>query len=417
MTRAIGALTVVGFLATASLALAQADETDAGGEGGASDLGGFMGILSGLHVHGFVSQGFILSFENSFLAESLEGSFEFTEVGLNFTAVPVENLRLGIQLFTRDLGPLGNYAARFDWFYADYRLTDALGIRVGRTKLPFGLYNELQDVDVARVPVLLPQSVYPTTNRDFLLAQTGVELYGLLPVGSVGYLDYRLYGGTVFVPLPSPSANPFDVEEIRIPYVVGGRLLWETPRLGLRVGGSVQALRLESELVRTELSVVTDETTGEARVVSRPSPFEVDIPAILWVVSAEVDTGVWLLALEYSRWHLRIESTEPALFPERRTTSERAYAMLAWRATPWLQPGVYYSVLFPDVEDRSARESRQHDVAVTLRFDLSTHWLLKVEGHYMNGTALVNPRLNEEIPRGELSEQWGVLLLKTTAYF
>ena len=95
------------------------------------------------------------------------GSFEFAEVGINFTKALSDRLRLGVQLFARDLGPIGNYDAKFDWFYLDYRLSDWLGLRAGRVKLPFGLYNEINDVDAARVPILLPQSVYSTRNRDY----------------------------------------------------------------------------------------------------------------------------------------------------------------------------------------------------------------------------------------------------------
>ena len=44
-----------------------------------------------------------------------------------------ERLRVGIQLFAYDLGKLGNYTERADWFYLDYRLKDWLGVRAGRT--------------------------------------------------------------------------------------------------------------------------------------------------------------------------------------------------------------------------------------------------------------------------------------------
>src|SRR5262249_42705161 len=151
-----------------------------------------------LQAHGFVSQGYILTTDNNYLAKSTHGSFEFAEVGLNFTATLTEKLRAGVQLFARDLGPVGNYSAKADWFYLDYRFADWLGVRAGRTKIPFGLYNDISDIDAARVPILLPQSVYPIQNRDYLLAQTGVELYGRLPTGSAGTLDYRLYGGTIY---------------------------------------------------------------------------------------------------------------------------------------------------------------------------------------------------------------------------
>ena len=98
---------------------------------------------------------------------------------------------MGVQIFARDLGPIGDYGVKADWFYLDYRWRDWLGVRAGRNKIPFGLYNDASDADSARVPVLLPQSVYPTRNRDFLLAQTGVEVYGYLGLGPGGALDYR----------------------------------------------------------------------------------------------------------------------------------------------------------------------------------------------------------------------------------
>jgi hypothetical protein len=424
MKLVLGALTVAWLVASNSQARAQqADDPPPQEPAPAplhglelAPLGGFDAGLAKISLHGFVSQGFILSFENNFLADSLQGSFEFTEVGLNVTTEPLEDLRLGMQLFARDLGPVGNFAARFDWFYADYHFTDAFGLRVGRTKLPFGLYNELNDIDVARAPILLPQSVYPITNRDFLLAQTGAEAYGLLHLGDAGHLDYRLYGGTVLLTAPT-AAGPLEVAEVRWPYLVGGRLLWEAPLPGLRLGASVQALRVEADLRRAEYTLVTDAATGEARIEATSDAFEVAFPAILWVASAEYAAHELLLAAEYSRWHVRTESARPELFPSGRTTSERAYALVVWRVSEWLQPAVYYSVLFPDVENRRGRQSRQHDVALTLRFDLNSHWLLKLEGHYMNGTALVDSALNEEVSREELSTHWGVLLFKTTAYF
>ncbi|HEX2677628.1 MAG TPA: hypothetical protein VHM19_13335, partial [Polyangiales bacterium] len=157
-----------------------------------------------------MSQGALLTTDNNYLAKSKSGSFEFTEAGVNFTKQLTSDLRAGMQLFARDLGPIGNYSAKLDWFYLDYRYRDWLGFRAGRVKIPFGLYNDISDVDAANVPILLPQSIYPVQNRDFLLAQTGVELYGRAPVGNAGTLDYHVYGGTIYL---SPS-NPGQIYDI-----------------------------------------------------------------------------------------------------------------------------------------------------------------------------------------------------------
>lgn len=369
---------------------------------------------SGVQVHGFVSQGFMASSKNNYLAESKRGSFEFTEIGINFTKELSDRFRVGLQLFSRDLGPIGNYGAQLDWAYLDYRFFDWLGIRAGRTKLPFGLYNETSDVDAARTSVLLPQSVYPITSRDFLLAQTGVELYGTVPLRQAGDLEYRAYGGTLFYD-PAYEGQTA-IEKPKVPYLVGGRLMWKPPLQGLQLGGSVQALQLNLDYVVPE-RLVSQLEAANALPAGFNGRIQAEIPAVLWVTSLEYAPHELLLAAEYGRWHTKVESSLEAVVPSSRTTSERLYGMVSYRVRPWFTPGSYYSVLFSDASDRTARGKYQHDVAVTLRFDLTDFWLLKLEGHFMHGTAAVSPALNDDRPRAELTRNWLAAFVKTTAYF
>ena len=49
----------------------------------------------------------LLSSGNNFLAKSKSGSFEFSEIGLNFTNQLTDRLRFGVQLFAHKLGPSG----------------------------------------------------------------------------------------------------------------------------------------------------------------------------------------------------------------------------------------------------------------------------------------------------------------------
>ncbi|HKO53723.1 MAG TPA: hypothetical protein VJV79_38705 [Polyangiaceae bacterium] len=389
------------------------------------DDGGILG--SPIETHAFVSQGFIKSTSNDYLADdSTRGSFEFTEVGINFSKRLTERMRVGMQLFTHDLGPYGNYRTRFDWFYLDYRFWDWLGVRAGRTKLPFGLYNESSDIDAARVPVLLPQSVYPVTNRDFLLAQTGGEAYGSIPLRSAGSLEYRLYGGTVFY--DTADANSV-LGNLKVPYIFGARLMWQTPLEGLQLGASAQTLRLD-----TEATVPAEQVAQLQMAGLLPSdfknPIKLQLPALLGVASIEYSAHNLLLASEYSRWQVALKSPVP-LYSVPEQVSERFYLMAAYHVTSWFTPGVYYSVLFSDVDNRSGekppasvlpasplgRGAQQHDLALTLRYDLNQYWLLKLEGHYMHGTAGLSSALNDNRPLSSLTNDWGVFLVKTTAYF
>src|SRR5580704_7460413 len=176
---------------------------------------GSEGDLASVEVHAFVSQGFIFSVNNNYLADSTtHGSFEFSEIGLNFTKSVTDKLRVGMQLFAQYLGPTGNYTPQFDWFYLDYRVKDWLGFRAGRVKIPFGLYNEINDVDSARVPILLPQSIYPVESDNFLLAQTGGEVYGYSKSRVLGGLEYRAYGGTILVDTLIPPNTPYEVQDL-----------------------------------------------------------------------------------------------------------------------------------------------------------------------------------------------------------
>ena len=361
------------------------------------------GSLASMKVHAFVSQGFILTIGNDYLAEnSTNGSFEFSEVGINFTKNLTDRLRVGIQLFAQDLGPRGNYSAKMDWFYLDYRWQDWLGLRAGRLKIPYGLHNEVQDVDSARVPVLLPPSVYPLQTREILFAQTGAELYGFARLGSFGALDYRLFGGTIFLDADSltPPAAPFELD-FHVPYVVGGRLLWETPLAGLRAGGSVQAVRLDTTVFIPGMDDVAIENDS-----------------LLWVGSLEYGLRDLVLTLEYSRWKAKQRSDNDMISPPIDEQSERGYVMATYRLMPWLQPGAYYSLLFPNIDNREGRENQQHEVALTLRFDINPHWLVKLEGHYMVGTAgLVNPLRINPVDISTADKHWAALFAKTTAYF
>lgn len=370
---------------------------------------------SAVEVHGFVSQGVIKTTANNYLAQSKRGSFEFSEVGLNISKSVSEKLRLGVQLFANDLGPLGNYQPRFDWYYLDYRFFDWLGVRAGRTKIPFGLYNESADIDAARVPILLPQSIYPIDHREYLLAQTGGEAYGNQRLGDAGQLEYRAYGGVLDIGAPNGPTPGITVSNVEMPYVYGGRLMWLTPVEGLTAAVSYQKLRFD-----WDYNVVPALIEPLQSVGLLPPGFGGTLPVQFrvkfWVASLEYQVDNLSIATEYSRWIGRFKSQAPLLLPPH-VVNERFYGMVSYRVTPWFTPGAYYSGYYPNVKERHGRSAYQHDVALSFRFDLNEHWLLKAEGHWMNGTAALEPSLNDNKERNQLEKDWALFLLKTTAYF
>lgn len=373
-----------------------------------------------MQIHGFVSQGYIKTTRNNYLAktERSGGSFDFTEVGINITKPVGDRLRIAAQIFAHDLGPLGNYAPQLDWYFLDYRFFDWLGLRAGKTKLPWGLYNESNDVDAGRVPVLLPQSLYSVSSREYLFAQTGGELYGDVPLGAAGALEYRLYGGTMFVNAQDSSAQLRDFE---VPYVAGGRLMWRPPLDGLQLGASAQFVRFDFDFTPTPEQRAQYEMAGQlpadfGGVVTARLPFK------LWVASIEYQHEGLLLAAEYGRQYVKYETN--LLLPQTKVVNQSGYVMASYQVAPWFTPGVYYSALFKNIhaerppgQPEHPPSSYQHDIAVTLRYDINANWLVKLEGHYMHGTGGLTTALNGNRKLDELPEDWGVFLAKTTAYF
>jgi hypothetical protein len=136
------------------------------------------------------------------------------------------------------------------------------------------------------------------------------------------------------------------------------------------------------------------------------------------VASAEYAVSELTLTAEYSRWHTKQRSDTPELSGPIDIVNERAYVMAAYRVTPWLQPAIYYSLLFPDVEKREGRENIQRDLTAMVRFDMTPNWLLKLEGHYMVGTAsLLDPIRVNPVDISTAKEHWAAFFIKTTAYF
>jgi hypothetical protein len=354
-------------------------------------------------IHGFFGQGYMQTTQNNYLPKSIDGTTAFSDAGLTFNKQISSNLRAGLQLFARDFGSTGNYQINFDWFVLDYRWRNWLGFRVGKVKIPYGLYNESRDIDAARAPVFLPQSVYPEDQRDYLLAQTGIDLYGYIDLLGAGSLEYQLYRGTLQVGIDQTGTVglPYQVATETVPYVDGGRVIWETPLRGLRVAGSYQDLDLESNLYVPSLTTTIATT----------------LDVTMAVASVEYTTPRFQLAAEYARWWGQVYSSEPAIIVPTHVDHERYYGMASYKVKEWLQPGALYSITYPNVSTEDEIQDYSKDFAAFCRIDLTSNWIFKAEWHYIDGTSELSPGINYNVPINNLAEYWQMFVAKTTFYF
>jgi len=155
----------------------------------------------------------------------------------------------------------------------------------------------------------------------------------------------------------------------------------------------------------------------------------IELPAKVWIASLEYSAHDLLLAAEYSRGDFRYRTNEPALgplfFPETMGPpyprhDKNYYVMASYRVNDWFTPGAYYSMSRPYAQLPAEYHRYRHDLAFFVRYDLNPHWLLKLEGHYMNGTAGLSPQLHgleREEQLSTLEREWGAFLVKTTGYF
>jgi hypothetical protein len=392
-----------------------------------------------IDFHGFGSQGFIATTDYDYLGDSARGSFEFTEVGVNASYSPFDRARIALQGFAFDVGQIGDMDAFLDFASFEYSVTDWLNFRGGRVRRSGGIYNHIQDLDLARTSVLLPQGVYDIRWRDFSTSVDGGQVYGNVNLGKGGSLSYELFAGLpsfsnnggvaawiMDVPnataaaarLRSPSFDGFQA-----PIFVGAQLWWNTPINGLRAGAMIGNMYDFGY----KLSVANPVTTpigvlpGTARIRD-----EGDV--LFQQYSLEYVVNNWTFQAEYYTFRFDATRTtsvfldatgqQVANIPGRfDVTPDAWYVSAAYRFNKWLEVGSYYSERYADVSNRaSGANGSQKDLALSFRFDLKDWWILKLEGHYIRGTALLQDELNNP-NRDRDNNGWFMIAAKTTFSF
>jgi hypothetical protein len=345
---------------------------------------------SDVDIHGFISQGFIYSNEYNYLAtETTGGSFEYNEVGINFSRQLTDGLRIGMQLFSRDVGDAANNKVSLDWAYGDYRHRDWLGLRIGRIKLPMGLYNETRDTDMLRTWIVMPQGIYSDFERDNLIALNGVGLYGNVDARWAGNLDYQFSMGTInsdpdngFGKLSADDLGGLGSVngQVKNGNTFNGALRWETPLPGFKLGYTIT----NEERIEVPVLIEIPGTSVQIDTIVEGS-------GIIKVYSAEYSWNNLVMTAEYVIKDLEGEMEGVDLSK----TTESYYLSAAYRFTDWFALGAYYAEYYPDQDDKDGDDLEiehrawEKDLVLTLRFDINEYWIFKIEGHSVDGTARV----------------------------
>ncbi len=346
-----------------------------------------------VQIHGFASQGFVYTNTNNWLTmNSNQGSGAFTDFGFNVSTSVTDKLRVGAQLYDRNLGQLGQYHPSLDWAVADYRFKSWFGVRGGKVKTTLGLFTDTQDLEVLRTFALLPQSVYPTDLRDATIAHLGGDVYGTLPLRhGLGDLAYTAYAGHRSDSIYSGAA--YLASEYKVYFTrygglqYGADLRWNAPLKGLLIG----------------VSRMNEDLTDEAKFINPLNPGAGLVPY------SAVSKADWTNQFygEYTVGKLRIDSeyrrfvhdeVVNRVLLETITDARGWYVSGTYRVMKRLALGSYYSrysitsvsggpeaPFIPDQTDTSLPANHIYDKVITARVDLKRFWNVKVEGHFMNG--------------------------------
>jgi hypothetical protein len=354
-----------------------------------------------VQMHSFASQGFVYSNNNNYLTmKTSRGSAAFSDFGFNASTAITDKLRVGAQVFGRNVGELGNWRPEIDWAFADYRAKDWFGVRAGRVKTVLGLYNDTQDMAFLHTWALKPQSVYPVDVRGDTIAHIGADIYGNIEAKKFGTFSYTLWGGkrpndreggylygfstSSRMTNPDGSFRYVTSSTKNLTYyggpVFGADLRWATPVKGLLVGASY----MKQDITTTGQYVLP--TTIPYRLVTINNPTT--------AFYAEYSIGDLRLAGEYRREVKTSAFNAPsgAIIPGDEN-ARSGYVSAAYRFSRWLEVGTYHSRFIANWSAYHG-DPMNHvfDQALTARFDLSKYVDLKLEGHFIDG-AMINSAL------------------------
>lgn len=429
-------------------------------------------FVENLNIHGFLSQGFMMSSDNNYLGKTRDGSFQFNEIGLNFSTMIFDDLRIGAQLLSRDLGREGNHAVIIDWAFADYSFQDWLGIRAGKIKMPLGLYNEYRDLDVARTSIFLPQGGYVESWRESFTALTGVGLYGAFNTEAFGDFNYQLQAGVIDINnntgLDWTIEDELDANlnkyEVKPSYVTS--ILWDTPVEGLKVGASTwNTKELKGKGSTPDIRIWQNRSIGAAQEIAAfananlgqslpmPSTYDealaifagtgidmnlVGIPMVQTIsnvkanwYSVEYTYGDFILAYEKFNMDTQLKTTSPGYgadllaldptLPSMEVLSDFSselggyYFSLGYQISDQISVLGYHSEFYTDMTDYSSNGGRFIDTELSLRYDYNSHLTLKTELHSIGGLAIMYD--GDQDPSDVLKKDWYLFATKVTFNF
>ncbi|MDY6853711.1 MAG: hypothetical protein SWO11_03230 [Thermodesulfobacteriota bacterium] len=373
-------------------------------------------VIDSLQIHGFFSQGYVITSDNNFYGKSDDnGTFDFREIGINSSYQPFPYLQFSLQILSRFAGEVDDGDLRLDYGTIDWTLVDRdttqWGLRLGRGKVPFGLYNETRDVAFTRPSIFLSQSIYFDRTRDLAISADGLYLYG----------EYRTDRGNFFLKLAGGRPKVKDKEI-------------ENSFLGTNFPGHLDSDEAYSEQLIYEYNngLIRLALTGTQLNIfydpSLSSPVDIDSGSIRfkpYIISAQFNQEKWSLSAEYALRRIEYKNFRFPAEINRTIEGESYYIQGTHRLCKDLSAVARYDILYTNKDDRNGKESERKghpyysffakDLTFGLRWDITRSLMLQGEYHYVNGTAWLATGDNSDLY--ETQRYWSLFAILLSYYF
>lgn len=374
-------------------------------------------------LNGFLSQAFVKSTHHNFYGNSTQGSFGLTEVGANMHHRLDPRLSASMQVISRRAGEMDNGALRVDYAFLDYRyhsdVNGFAGMRLGRSKVLIGFYNETRDVAVTRPGIMMPQSIYleGLGLRDFFLSTDGVMGY-VNWFGQSNHAWQMEFGTALPQDLSTQTrdaflANAQATGDMRMDSAQLARSLYEWDGGRLRLGAT--GIRM-----RNSYKPGHDDMLG-------PDAIEQNV----FILSSEWNTQRLTLTAEGVYRYFSIRNIMPEV--DYITQQNGYYLQANYRFLPGWEAFLRYDTHWHDRRDKSGKRQAiasamtgrvqpahafyQNHHVVGLSWRVAPGWLLRTEWHDIRGTALTpyvdNPHFSSR--RGKAN--WDLFALQVAYSF
>lgn len=367
-----------------------------------------------LQLHGFLTQGAVITSDNNFLGQSnKKASTDFREIGVNASLRPISDVQVSTGLLSHTAGATDNGELRLDYGLIDWTLSTNEkgrgGIRLGRVKNAYGLYNKTRDVAFTRPSVLLPQSIYFERTRNLTVAADGAELY----------LDRYYEAGSLFVTFG--FGHPLIGSEA-VKVALAG--LTPNGRFGSKPMPVFQVV-FEGDGGKYRLGFTT------AQIDARYNPGVMDVlqagqlkftPKIF---SAQYNAESWSLTSEFALRPTSIQNFGKNA-PDSTMYGQSYYVQSSYRLAPKWEALLRYDVMYTDSEDRDGKAFAaatgrpaftrfSKDWTAGMRFDLTPELMLRAEYHRVDGTGYLPVQDNPN--PSALVQHWDMFMLLASFRF